>query len=280
MRLALFLPNLRVDDCGVTLEEFFRNLANAVKVASADNYQFPLYSEQIFQPLTGESPDVNSSNYVMFQQSLLAKYQVLPEEKAVIELFPTLLADANRIATDPGFLTSETFYKRYLSGFGDGPILDAIDSLLFFFSQRSSRMLTARKGMEVLRDLFLDKGLIERTEIDAGRKYLDSERPELPSGRVELTLPFKMMPTDTVYICRDTTERPLECSNSFFVKFPVAGNDAQSAVIDFYLSPDEQRVYLEGSPARASINGGVREAFLSKFPALKRYFQAEEAQAS
>lgn len=280
MHLAIYLPNLRVDDCGVTLEEFFRNLATAVKVASTDNYQFPLYSEHLFQPLTGESPNLSSNDYVMFQQNLLAKYQVLPEEKSIIDLYPVIVDDASRAAREQDYLATETFYKRYLLPLAESPILDAVDSLFFFLAQRSTRLLSAHRGLDLIRDLFLDRGLIERTEPAAWPDLTDAGKPDLASGRVEVALPFKMLPEDTVYICRDVKERPLESSNSFFVRFSSSENGTQSAAIDFYLSPDEERVYIEGSPARATIDRGVRDAFFVKFPALRRLVQAGEAQIS
>ncbi|MCD6120004.1 hypothetical protein J7K50_09250 [bacterium] len=266
MRFAFFLPLLRVDDSGFTFEEFLRNLVNAVKISSPDNYSYPLYKH--FFGDNGGSDNGNSSRSDETHKLLenyLHRYKVLPEEAALIKLFKKISIDIDHAYRHPRKLGSVSL-SRYLDAFVDFPALKScLDLVCHYFLHKTTGSVNASDGL-----VLIDKCFFERSELPF-IEHLELLRDECRAGvhaipalsmNIETELRFRR---DRLYCIQFAAERPVQTSNSFFAHFEKKDSMKSLAYVESFLSADEAEFHGVDPSGWVDLRNEMKNMFDARF---------------
>ncbi|MEP0814425.1 MAG: hypothetical protein HRF49_07145 [bacterium] len=271
MRFAFFLPYLRIDDSGFTLDEFFRNLANAVKIASPDNYPYPLYAHSHGGPGDGAgngrsgTPFNRSDEYHMLFENYLHRYKVLPEERYLVALYKHIYADLDTAYNYPKTLKNRSF-KDYLFTYGEFSALkDCLDLVAWYFAGETTNSLDAASGLILLDELFFQKPLdrFPKDLLGICDKYRSSmlARP-VYSFEMEVENRYRR---DRLHCVLMDENRPLQSSNSFFVHFSAKDETSEIAHIETILSDEELRRLGPDPEDWSEIDAALRRDFDNRF---------------
>lgn len=266
MRFAFFLPALRIDDSGYTLEEFLRNLANAVKISSADNYPYPLY-EHYYAAEGGDggAAHLRSDEFHRLFENFLHRYKVLPEEALLVKEYKRVRKDIDAAGNRPARLVKKSL-GEYLFGEYDFPALkQCLDMLCHYFLDGTTNTIDAAEGLRLL-----DRCFFTRTAKKFPEDVLDLRDEEWSRhlARATLSMEFdveKRYRRDRLYMVLFDNERPTQCTNSFFVHFTQKDDQNDIAHIHSILSEDEVRHYGSDGDSWDDLKKAVRAKFDSRF---------------
>ncbi len=263
MRFAFFQPALRIDDSGFTFEEFLRNLVNAVKIASADNYAYPLYKH--FNQ-TDQGGAVKRSDEMHRQwENYLHRYKVLPEEKALAQLYQAVKRDIEKAYSKPKHLTEKTL-SDYIKEYVNFPVLNlSLDLVSYYFLHKVTTTLNAADGL-----LLIDRCFFERSEqsfqnvlacVEADYRANVHALPSLDIT-VELEPRFRR---DRLYCVMFDNIRPLASTNTFYVHFTLLDSVTSIAHVETYLSVDEAKQFGTSPTGWNILRKELRERFNERF---------------
>jgi len=203
----------------LNLEDFLRRIVLAVKSARASNLHYPPY------PLarSNGSPDaalVDSREIARLSENHLARFAILPEEEAIVQLYRRIKRDALR-ACYPKNWESVSFHCRYLADGGLGPVETALDALLWYLVWNTSRTLTAARGLRVIQAFFEERSNaahVDRSQAVALR-YQAWRRSGFREVLHELPLDGSPFPLRSQFIIVASEEAPIEGLNTVFASF-------------------------------------------------------------
>ncbi len=216
--IGILLPRLRVDWIGVNLEGFMRHVLLAVKSALRENLYYPPYP--VVRTEQGSDMAVaNSREIIRSAENYLARYTILPQEKALAELYRRLVRDAGR-AEYPKTWNLVDFYTRYLAKLDFPALISCFDALWWYLLGRTTRTLSASQGLEVLHAFFLEESA---TVSDRGavvrERFSDLQRRDAPLVDKEIKLAASPFPPGTQFIIIGSEEAPIEGPNTVFATF-------------------------------------------------------------
>jgi hypothetical protein len=263
MRFAFFQPALRIDDSGFTFEEFLRNSVNAVKIASPDNYAYPLYNH--FNRTEQEKAVQRSDEMHRQWENYLHRYKVLPEEKQLAELFRAVRRDIDKSYGNPKNLSSinlDDYIKKYVFF----PAFNlSIDLVLFYFVHKLSSSINATDGL-----LLIDKCFFDRSEIpfedtlDCLKAEYRSDVHALPSLSIEVELEPRFR-RDRLYCVMYDNVRPLASTNTFYAYFTLKDTLTSVAHVESFLSVDEAKQYGTDPSGWDRLRAQLKEKFDTRF---------------
>ncbi len=216
--LGLLLPGVRVDWIGLNLEDFMRRVLLAVKSARKDNLSYPPY------PIArhSDNPDMATSHaeeVIRLAENQLSRYVVLPQETAMIAAYRKLMKDVGQ-ESYPRRMEQLDFYSYYLAQLAFPALELAFDALFWYLTGRTSRILTAKEGVELIYAFFQDP----ETQLAPDRAVIVRERyaklvpPEMQV--IEMVRELAESPfASAKYIIVGREDAPLEGANTVFVEF-------------------------------------------------------------
>ena len=274
MRFAFYLPALRIDDSGFTFEEFLRNLVNAVKIVSPDNYPYPLYehyhgaSEAGQAVAEAEGPEIpsNRSDEMHRQyENYLHRYKVLPEEAALVRFYKRVRTDIDS-ASSPRHPLGQINFTEYLEENAAFPaFLDCFDLISSYFLHKPCAALSAAEGLKLV-----DKCFFDRSEIpfDETLKNLREEYRASSHALPILTFEMETFPRfrrDRLYCVKFDANRPVQSTGSFYAHFVRRDAEADIAYVEAFLSPEESKKYGTSPDGWDELRESVLKMFEQRF---------------
>ena len=216
--IGILLPRLRIDWIGVNLEGFMHRVLLAAKSSLTDNLYCPQYP--VIRNEGGSDAAVtNSREIIRSAENQLARYTILPQEKALMKLYGRLVRDACK-AEYPKAWESVAFCSRYLEDLDFPPLVTCFDALWWYLLGHTTRTLTASQGLELLHAFFLeesatvsDRGAVVRERFSA------MQRKDTLLVDSETRLPASPFPAGSQFIIVGSEDAPIEGSNTVFAAF-------------------------------------------------------------
>ena len=216
--IGILLPRLRIDWIGVNLEGFMHRVLQAAKSSLTDNLYYPQYpvirNERVSDMAVADSKEIIRS-----AESQLARYTILPQEKALTKLYSRLIRDAGR-AVYPKAWEGIDFYSRYLEDLDFPPLVSCFDALWWYLIGHTTRTLSASQGLELLHAFFLeesatvsDRGTLVRERFEA------MQRKDTLLVDKEIALSASPFPAGSQFIIVGSEDAPIEGPNTVFATF-------------------------------------------------------------
>lgn len=273
MRFAFYLPAFRVDDSGFTFEEFLRNLVNAVKISSADNYPYPLYghfhadvSSSAESSTAGETNPAQRSDEMHRQyENYLHKYKVLPEEDALVKFYKQVRADVDA-AHGKNYRLEGLTFREYLEKFISFPaFIQCFDLITNFFLHKSASEISASEGLLLLNICFFERSEVEFAEmLTTLRDEYRSTIHAVPSLTFEVEV-FPRYRLDRLYCVKFDEDRPVHTTGTFYVYFTKASATSGTAHVEAFLSPDEVSQFGSDPSGWGALHDQILQMFHSRF---------------
>ncbi len=269
MRFAFYLPAFRIDDSGFTFEEFLRNLVNAVKISSPDNYPYPLYTHfhaGVEEGAEASVAPMNRSDEMHRQyENYLHKYKVLPEEDALVKFYKKVRVDIDA-AHQPGARLSEVSFREYLEDFINFPaFLQCFDLITNYFMHKSAAEVSAAEGLVLIDNCFFERSneAFEETLAKLRDEYRSTVYAvPLMAFEVRVNPRFRM---DRLYCVRFDEERPIQTTSTFYAHFTKQSATEGTAHVEAFLSAEETKKYGSDESGWEVLKGEVKNMFDLRF---------------
>jgi len=248
-KVSLLLPAACIENIGITLEDFFREVVLAAKRVLNNNLYYRIY------PLSAQEDDApfvagDSTEVARFTEHRLARYAVLPQEKTLIKLYRNLNYDLSR-PSYPARFRAKSFWEYYLSGVGFPLLEQALDALFWVTARGTTKKFNAEQGIRLMKELFGRPGA-QFTEDKIRLSQGTTNSPEATATETfEETLLFTTLPypTDTTYLVVYDEEAPIEGRNTVLVKFHPASSEAPPKATLTVFLPFEEGEIIRASKA-------------------------------
>lgn len=215
MRLAIYLPDLKIDDVGTTLEEFMRGLVVALKRFNANTQQASTHHPQ--NPF----------------------YIKLPDEPFLLKFFRLLNVSCLSARHIEENLTFFEFFS--LNQAKDKRILKVLDLLFYLFTSELTTSIPAEKAIDLLRVLFVEKGLINALDIES---LFSLSRDSRDLAKVYRRSGFRcaagqgLLP-DRAYFCLDSLAESVASSSSMCISAILQSDGSLAGTIHQVVLPGE-----------------------------------------
>ncbi len=260
--LTVLLPYAILEQVGVSLLDFFRQILLASKRSLKENLSYPLY------PISREDDDPqlmmkDSTKVARYTEHRLARFTVLEEEHDLMRLYKKFIQDMNR-SSFPANFNKLSFHDKYLAKNTFVLLSQAIDVLFWYSVLGTSRTLTAKDGLEILRKLFRGRqwedGETEEKIMDAN---LGCQHAELYL-RFETNLKLTAMPfrCDRDYAVLYDSDAPVESRNTLFFRF---SDNPPEASIRVYIPSEEAGVIERSNSERDALVAFILKVFSERF---------------
>jgi len=216
--IGILLPRLRIDWIGVNLEGFMHRVLLAAKSSQSDNLYYPPYPV-VRTERASDMAVTDSREIIRSAENQLARYTILPQEKALAKLYSRLIRDAGRAAY-PKAWERVDFYSRYLEKLDFPPLVASFDALWWYLLGHTTRTLSASQGLELLYAFFLEESA---TVSDRGamvkERFEAMQRKDTLIVDSEIPLQASPFPAGSQFIIIGSEDAPVEGPNTVFATF-------------------------------------------------------------
>lgn len=235
MRLAIYLPDLKIDDVGTTLEEFMRGLVIALKRFNSDNPQTATRTKTPF-------------------------FVQLPDEPFLLKFFRSLNVSC---LSARNLDETITFYDLFnLQQIQDKRIEKVFDLVFYLFTSELSTSLPAVKAIDLLRVLFVEKGLINALDIE-GLFGLSRDNREMAKAyrRSGFRCPSGQgLTPDRAYFCLESIANSVASSSSLCISATTQPDGILAGTLHQIILPDEPNM-----SSSLSMNSFVLTSIIGRF---------------
>ena len=276
-KASLLLPAACIENIGITLEDFFREVVLAAKRVLDKNLYYRIY------PLSVEEDDTpfvvrDSTEVARFTEHRLARYAVLPQEKWLLRLYRKLNYDLFRPGY-PGRFRTKSFWEYYLSGVGFPLLEQALDALFWVLARGTTKKLSAQQGVCLMKKLFgKPAGKLSEDWLQMSERATNNPGT-LVTETFEETVFFTILPypTDTVYLVVYDEDAPIEGRNTVVVRFYPASDEAPpKATLTVFVPLQEGEVINASQAERAALRTYLLKVLEERFDRKTIWKQEEK----
>ncbi len=220
--LTVLLPKAIINNLGVSLMDFFRQIILAHRMIREENLYFRLY------PLVtnlGDTPEMmkDSTEVARYTEHRLARFALHPKEKQLMKVYQRLRWDFDR-ASFPSAFRMQTFHHMYIRGIDFDLLQQALDAILWISIQRTTRTIDAETAIRFFRSIWSRAGTTdlqiegERFRFGEDRKSIDHTSGAFTYEKI-VDLKFLPFQTDVQYIIVYKDNVPISGRNTICVDF-------------------------------------------------------------